>query len=49
MRNVKFNAIKRQDGLVVEQGKVQLEGLFHEWGSMELRNEEGITFEHGDK
>lgn len=46
MRNVKFNAIKRQDGLVVGQGKVQLEGLFHEWGSMELRNEEGKIVGH---
>ena len=41
MRNVKFNAIKRQDGLVVGTEKEQLEGFFHEWGTMELKNEEG--------
>jgi hypothetical protein len=46
MRNVKFNAIKRQDGLVVGIEKEQLEGFFHEWGTMELKNEEGRIIGH---
>ena len=46
MRNVKFNAIKRQDGLVVGTEKVQLEGFFHEWGPMELKNEDGKIVGH---
>ena len=46
MRNVKFNAIKRQDGLVVGTEKEQLEGVFHEWGTMELKNEEGRIIGH---
>ena len=46
MRNVKFNAIKRQDGLVVGTEKVQLEGFFHEWGTMELKNEDGKIVGH---
>ena len=46
MRKVKFNAIKRQDGLVVDTEKEQLEGFFHEWGTMELKNEEGRIIGH---
>lgn len=41
MRNVTFFAIERKDGSVVGREKVQLEGIFHEWGMMALENEEG--------
>lgn len=41
MRNVTFFAIERKDGSVVGTEKVQLEGIFHEWGMMALENEEG--------
>lgn len=41
MRTVKFNALKKQEGFITGTEKEQLDGIFHEWGMMELKNENG--------